>query len=126
MVSAPGCPHSQQMLLVSSMRLRCVWNLRVDRPVYLLGMCSPCAVRVRVQSTFVLCVRVQGCVPPISNVRHTPPIATDCIWLRVVVPLFLLWLLGSQVVTMSPSVWFRRCNIHVPRSVVARARVHAR
>jgi hypothetical protein len=124
MVSAPGCPHSQQMLLVSSMRLRCVWNLRVDRPVYLLGMCSPCAVRVRVTWLLLscVCVRVWGVQPS----GHTPPIATHCIWLCVVVPLFLLWLLGSQVVTMSPSVWFRRCNIHVPRSVVARARVHAR
>ena len=69
-----------------------------------------------------VCVRVWGVQPS----GHTPPIATHCIWLCVVVPLFLLWLLGSQVVTMSPSVWFRRCSIHVPRSVVARARVHAR
>lgn len=79
------------------------------------ALCAVCAV----------CTRV-GCVPPISNVRHTPLIETDSKWLRVVTPPLLLCLLGSQVVTMSPVACRVRCIIHVPRSVVARALAHER
>lgn len=49
-----------------------------------------------------VCTRAGQCAVRVYSRGHTAPIATHCIWLCVVVPLFVLWLLGSQVVTMSP------------------------
>jgi len=90
------------------------------------GTCWACVHRVPCALTCLVCSLWWCACGGCDLCGHTPPIATDDIWLCVVVPLFVLWLLGSQVVTMSPVVCCLRCSIHVPRSVVVRARVHER
>ena len=68
-----------------------------------------------------------GVVSCVSIDADTHPLVDqECSVLVCSNAMFCVWLLGCQGVTVSPVVCLRRCIIHVPRSVVVRARVHAR